>query len=235
MLANNQVPTGACTGSGRTGCPSQTCAARPAPCPAGSAGRRAGPHGPARLGGVLLEARNQPHFGPGFPWLARLKPVGSHRLGARTAAVRTNFCRPGRGATVRPGRVSRPATNPAAGRTPTCMARTSASGPRPTWPREGSRRCAPPKTTRWSPPRPGPDARSCEPATSRYRPPPAARPAGRSGSAIYCGRWRLPQRQLASAGPSEIPAAIADKPGAVPADPVGRLQPAQATRRLNGH
>lgn len=94
-----------------------------------------------------------------------------------------------------------PATNPAAGRTPTCTARTSASEPRPTWPPEGSCHCAPPKTTRWSPPRLVPDARSFGPAISRYRPPLAARPSRRWGSAICCGRWPLLRRPSASAGP----------------------------------
>jgi len=51
-------------------------------------------------------------------------------------------------------------------RTPMYTARTSASGPLPTWPQAASGRCARPKTTPCSPQRLRPDVRSCRLATS---------------------------------------------------------------------
>ena len=66
---------------------------------------------------------------------------------------------------------------------------TSASGRRPTSRRAGSGRCARPRTTPCSPPRPRRAVRSCRPATSPSRPRAAARRGRPAGSATCCGRW----------------------------------------------
>jgi glycosyltransferase involved in cell wall biosynthesis len=81
------------------------------------------------------------------------------------------------------------ATRSAPGRTRTYTARTSVSGPPPTWRPTGSRRYAPPRTTPCSSPRPRLAARSCRPVTSRWRPHPGGTRARRTGSAICCVRW----------------------------------------------
>ena len=130
-------------------------------------------------------------------WLQRHSPTPA-RAGTSSSARSPSPTGASTRHTYRPP--SRPAMPPATGRTPTCTARTSASGPRPTWPPEGSGHCAPPKTTRWSPPRPAPDARSCSRrhhgADIRTPPGPRTRwiqpPAADAGANPVTRRWERP-------------------------------------------